>query len=152
MDQLLLILVVVTWCRLRCCTYVWAVWLLAWCGPTKPVERNTHTHTLERLEGTYFWSDSEVIFSSINSPLSSDGSGTPGQSSPPRWGSCGSTPGPTTPCPRLFAVNGEKKKQWQMPSRVFWRRTVSVSVAATRPDRHSHFIKNKGLNLGRPGR
>lgn len=64
--------------------------------------------TQEGFEGTYFSSDSEVVFSSFISLLSFDGSETPGQSSPPRWGSCGSTPGPTTPCPRLFAANRGK--------------------------------------------
>lgn len=64
--------------------------------------------TQEGFEGTYFSSDSAVVFSSFISLLSFDGSETPGQSSPPRWGSCGSTPGPTTPCPRLFAVNRGK--------------------------------------------
>lgn len=64
--------------------------------------------TQEGFKGIYFSSDSEVVFSSFISLLSFDGSETPGQSSPPRWGSCGSTPGPTTPCPRLFAVNRGK--------------------------------------------
>lgn len=49
-----------------------------------------------------------VFYCTIISPSSSDGSGTPGQSSPPPRGSCVSTPGPTTPCPRLFAVDGGK--------------------------------------------
>lgn len=103
-----------------CCTYVWAVWLWAWCGPTKPVG-NKHKMG--------FWGSSFLIWfwgyfsSTILSPLSFDGSGTPGQSSPPRRGSCGSTPGPTKPCPRLFAAKGGKTVSehsgWDHPRRWF---------------------------------
>lgn len=41
-----------------CCTYVWAAWLWAWCGPTKPVG-NKHKMG---FWGSSFLSESEVIF------------------------------------------------------------------------------------------
>lgn len=90
------------------CTHVWAVWLWAWCGPTKPVGEGTQPGGVWGSP-LFIWFRG-YFHSTTISPSSSDGSGTPGQSSPPPRGSCGSTPGPTTPCPRLFAVDGDKKK------------------------------------------
>lgn len=86
------------------CLIMGLMWSNQTCGG-----RNT---TRRGFEGAHRSSDSEDIFTPPPiSPSSSDGSGTPGQSSPPPRGSCGSTPGPTAPCPRLFAVDGEKKKK-----------------------------------------
>lgn len=84
------------------------------------------------------------FFSTIISPLSFDGSGTPGQSSPPRPGSCGSTPGPTAPCPRPFA-GGKGGKTVSIlagmsPVASFLTaHSISIHFTATQAACHSHF-------------
>lgn len=52
------------WRRLCCCTYVWAVWLWAWCGPTKPAGEKKKTQ--EGLRERIF----HLILRSFAPPLS----------------------------------------------------------------------------------
>lgn len=125
---------VVPYSRLSC-LIMGLMWSNQTCG------EETHRSGLREL---IFDLIPRLFFSSNISPLSFDGSGTPGQSSPPRRGSCGSTPGPTTPCPGLFAAKGGRTVS-KHSGRGDSCLSISIRFTATRTDRHSH------LNFRRPG-
>lgn len=122
----------------------WLIMGLIWSNQTcgKKDEKNNNTLLSSQL------CKKKLLFHfhlSPHSPSSFDGSETPSQSSPPQWGSCGSTPGRTAPCPRLFAVNrrGEKNnKRTRVKITLLW-----VLFSAIRSEWHfTVLLKNEGTS------